>query len=104
MNFDCPEDIKPRVRAAAKAALATRGPRKGFLVSRCPAMGTDAAAFWQAAMMTWNPYKVSIPQLMLMPAELRAFHHYCEIYCEALAKQGICLDLDRMKLARMGAW
>lgn len=104
MHFDCPEDIKPRVRAAGKAALATKGKRKGFLLSRCPPMGTDAAAFWQAAMMTWNPYKASIPSLLFMDAEMRAFHHYCEKYCEALARQGVCLDLDRVKLARMGAW
>lgn len=104
MKFDCPEDIKPRVRAAGKAALSTKGKRKGYLLSKCPPMGTDAAAFWQAAMLTWNPYKASIPQLMLMPSDMRPFYRYCEAYCEALAAQGVCLDLDRLNLQRMGAW
>lgn len=104
MHFDCPEDIKPRVRAAGKAALATKGKRKGFLLSKCPPMGTDAAIFWQSAMLIFNPFKASIAARLFWDSEQRQFADWCESYCEALARQGVCLDLDRVKLARMGAW
>lgn len=104
MQFDCPEDIKPRVRAAGKAALAATGKRKGYLLAKMPPSNTDASLFWRAAVMTWNPYKVRVAGLLFMRPEEKEFLIYCERYCLALARQGVCLDYDRMKLSTLGVW
>ena len=104
MRFDCPAEMKTRVRAAGKEALATKGKRKGFLLSKCPAAGSDAAIFWQAAMLVYNPFKASIAARLFWNEDQKQFAQWCESYCEALAKQGVCLDLDRLNLQRTGAW
>jgi|688.fasta_scaffold234307_5 hypothetical protein len=104
MQFNCPEEIKPRVRAAGKAALATQGKRKGFLLSRMPVSNSDAGLFWRAAVMTWNPYKASVAGLLFLRPEEKEFLIYCERYCEALKVQGVCLDYDRHRLSSLGVW
>jgi hypothetical protein len=104
MRFDCPEHEKTRVREAGKASLATKGKRKGYLLSRCPESNSDAAIFWQSAMLVFNPFKASIAARLFWNEEQRQFAQWCEAYCEALARQGVCLDLDRVQLQRMGAW
>ena len=48
-----------RIKSAAGAATAKRGKRKGQIKAQCPAMGTDAAIYWQAHMSVYNPYKLS---------------------------------------------
>ena len=82
-------DLSPAARAAFDAALTTRGPRKGMLLARAPASHTLAYAAWNGAMMSANPYKVSIAGMMFMSAEQRA---------------RMTLDRDRANLERLGAW
>ena len=70
-----------RIKAAADAATAKRGKRAGRIKSQCPAMGTDAAIYWQAHMSVYNPYQLSIAQLIFAD---KAFFDDCERYIAAL--------------------
>jgi hypothetical protein len=70
-----------RIKAAADAAIANRGKRAGRIKAQCPAMGTDAAIYWQAHMSVYNPYKLSIAQLIFADKE---FFDDCERYIAAL--------------------
>lgn len=70
-----------RIKAAAEAATASRGNRAGRIKAQCPAMGTDAAIYWQAHMAVYNPYKLSIAQLIFADRE---FFDDCERYIAAL--------------------
>jgi hypothetical protein len=70
-----------RIKAAADAATAKRGKRRGEIKAQCPAMGTDAAIYWQAHMSVHNPYKLSIIQLIFAD---RDFFDDCERYIAAL--------------------
>ena len=93
---------------AAKAiydAVAHRGASKGMFKAAAPPSRTLAYAAWQAAMMSINPFKVSIGGLMFMSAEQRA------VYDEVLAlfdritpaiKNG--LDRDRKTIESLGVW
>lgn len=97
--------LSDRIAAAKAASIATRGPRKGHLKASCPPMGTDAAVFWQAAMMACNPHKVSIMQIMLMPVEQRPFYDACLAWCDAQhSTWKVNADLDRANLSKMGVW
>jgi hypothetical protein len=69
-----------RIKAAAAAATSKRGKRKGQIKAQCPAMGTDAAIYWQAHMSVYNPYRLSIAQLIFA----EAFFDDCERYIAAL--------------------
>ena len=69
-----------RINAAAEAATAKRGKRKGQIKAQCPAMGTDAAIYWQAHMSVYNPYKLSIIQLIFADKD---FFDDCERYIAA---------------------
>lgn len=94
-----------RIEAAKAAAFSTRGPRKGHLKSTCPPMGTDAAAFWQAAMMRCNPYKVGMGHLMFMTAEQRDFYAQCEAWVnQQHSTWTIGADKDRSQLTRLGVY
>lgn len=94
-----------RIEAAKAQAFATSGPRKGHLKSKCPPMGTDAAAFWQAAMMVCNPYKVGMGHLMFMDAAQHAFYGDCLQWCEAQhSAWAIGADKDRAQLTRLGVY
>ena len=94
-----------RINAAKAAAISTRGPRKGHLKASCPPMGTDAALFWQAAMMVCNPYKVGIAHLMFMTAEQRQFYDQCLAWCEDQhTSWKLNADKDRATLSKLGVW
>ena len=58
-----------QVNAASHEACCQSGPRKGQLKSKCPPMGTLAAAYWQGAMMAVDPRKVSIMQIVFFTPE-----------------------------------
>lgn len=70
-----------RIKAAADTATAKRGKRRGEIKAQCPAMGTDAAIYWQAHMSVYNPYKLSIIQLIFADKE---FFDDCERYIASL--------------------
>ena len=99
-----PLDIA-RIEAAKVQAFATSGPRKGHLKSKCPPMGTDAAAFWQAAMMRCNPYKVGMGHLMCMSMVQRDFYAQCEAWVDQQhSAWAIGADKDRAQLTRLGVY
>lgn len=94
-----------RIEAAKAAAFATSGPRKGHLKSKCPPMGTDAALFWQAAMMVCNPYKVGMGHLMFMDATQHEFYGDCLKWCEGQhSAWQRNADLDRSRLSSLGVY
>ena len=94
--------ISDKAALALKAAVTSRGPKKGLLLAKAPKSNTLAYAAWQAAQMCCNPYKVSIMGLMFMTSEQR------EVYDEILAIfEGLgikSLDRDRNGLERLGVW
>lgn len=73
------------INEAHRAAVAQSGPRKGKLKSQCPPMGTLAAAYWQGAMMAFNPHKVSIARLIFMSAEEREMFDLVRASADAVA-------------------
>jgi len=97
--------LSPTAAAALAQAMATRGPRKGYLKASAPPSGTLAYAAWQGAMLSCNPYKASIAALMFATPEQRAITREVEAYCDALPRaQRIALDFDRRALEALGAW
>ena len=95
--------MSAETREAILACIATRGPRKGRLVARCPKRGTAAAAAWQGIVTAFNPYKCSVFAIMMLRPE------HMPIYREALAWADDnpdlrWLDHDRAVLDRLGAW
>lgn len=94
-----------RINAAKAEAFSTRGPNKGKLKAKCPPMGSDAAAFWQAAMLICNPFKVGMCHLMFMDAEQRAFFEECRDWCEQQhSSWKLNADKDRSNLSKLGVW
>jgi hypothetical protein len=78
LNTDLVKANQARLEAASAGAFSKSGPNKGRLKAKCPAMGTDAAIFWQAIQMTANPYRVSIAQLIFLDADQQAFFELVE--------------------------
>lgn len=60
-----------RIHDAIEGAFAQRGKNKGYLKAKCPPIGTDAGAAWQAIMSCANPYKVSVGHFLLMSDDVR---------------------------------
>lgn len=58
--------VSQEAKDALRAAMTTRGPRQGFLLSKAPRSNTLAYAAWQAAQLVCNPYKVSIFGMLLL--------------------------------------
>jgi hypothetical protein len=87
---------------AINAALVSRGKRKGMLKAKCPPMGTDAAAAWQALMGYANPYKIGMGHIMFFTDRQSAIYRAID---DALKGQDLrALDRDRVALEIMGAW
>lgn len=59
-----------RINNAINKAFASRGAYKGYLKAKCPPMGTDEAAAWQAIMGSANPYKVGLGHMIFMDREV----------------------------------
>jgi hypothetical protein len=87
---------------AINAALVSRGKRKGMLKAKCPPMGSDAAAAWQALMGYANPYKIGMGHIMFFTDRQSAIYRAID---DALKGQDLrALDRDRVALEIMGAW
>lgn len=94
-----------RIEAAKAEAFSTRGPNKGHLKAKCPPMGTDAAIFWQAAMMRCNPHKVGLGHLMFMSAEQHEFYRECGAWvAQQHSAWAIGADKDRATLTKLGVY
>jgi hypothetical protein len=93
---------KEAIIAAINGALATTGKNKGRLKSKCPPMGTDEAAAWQAMMMLANPYKVSLFATCLFTERQQWVYRNVLAALEPLDLR--TLDRDRVALEALGAW
>ena len=102
------QEMADRFVAAMDVAIATRGKRKGFLKAKCPPMGTDAAIFWQEAMLIINPYKASIAQMIFRNEDQQHFGRVCAVAIEYMkqnpSQRSLIQDADRNALEKMGAW
>ena len=82
---------KQTVIAAINGALVSRGKLKGSIKKKCPPMGTDSAAAWQALIANANPYKLGIGHVLFFDDRQRWIFDQIE-----KALQGFDInDLDR---------
>lgn len=92
-------------RDALKACIATRGKHKGQLLAKCPPSHTLAAAAWQGAMLSCNPFKASVGAMLFMTAEQRVIRDEVLAHFDALPKAyRIGSDRDREALELLGVW
>ena len=90
---------------ALAQAYATRGKHKGQLLARCPDSRTLAAAAWQGAMLSVNPYKASICAGLFMSDEQRAVRNEVLAYFDNMSQGRLKLqDRDREALEKIGVW
>ena len=95
-------ELKDICKAAIDGAISTRGKNKGFLKAKCPPMGTDEAAAWQAIMIRANPYKAGIGHMMFFTDRQRAIYNAIEKALNGIDCRGA--DKDRLALESIGAW
>lgn len=98
-----------RLSDAARAALtlcyATRGKHKGQLLARCPRSNTLAAAAWQGAMLSCNPYLASVAAALFMSAEQKAIYREVMAHFDAMPHAyRIMAQRDREALESWGVW
>ena len=97
--------MRERIKAARIEATGKRGKYAGYLKRQCPPALTDAAIFWQAAMMVCNPHKVSIYQMIGLRGDQRKFYDACLSYVEGLhSVERDNLDLDAAQLKSLGVF
>ncbi len=97
--------LSDKSRDALKACIATRGKHKGQLLARCPDSRTLAAAAWQGAMLSVNPFKASIASALFMSSEQRAIRDEVLAHFDAVPKDHrIMADRDREALENLGVW
>jgi hypothetical protein len=97
--------LSPKSKAALTLAYATRGPNRGQLLAKCPKSETLAAAAWQGAMLSCNPYKASIGAMLFMNAEQREVRDEVLAHFDALPREyRIMAQRDREALERLGVW
>jgi hypothetical protein len=101
--------LSEKAEKALKAALVTKGPRKGLLLSSAPKMRTPAYAAWSAMMLNVNPYKVGIYAQIMMDDDQREIAREIESFFMSLSPQRQAalrhgLDKDRQALESLGAW
>jgi hypothetical protein len=96
------DELKNICIDAINAALVSRGKKKGMLKAKCPPMGSDAAAAWQALMGYANPYKLGMGHIMFFTDRQSAIYRAID---DAIKGQDVrALDRDRVALEIMGAW
>jgi hypothetical protein len=97
--------LSDRAREALRACYATRGKHKGQLLARCPDSRTLAAAAWQGAMLSVNPFKVGMAAMLFMSAEQRAIREEVTAHFDALPKAyRIMAERNREALEALGVW
>lgn len=97
--------LSTKSREALTLAYATRGPNRGQLLAKCPRSETLAAAAWQGAMLSCNPYKASIGAMLFMNAEQRVVRDEVLAHFDALPREyRIMAQRDREALERLGVW
>ena len=97
--------LTEKSKAALTLAYATRGPNRGQLLAKCPKSETLAAAAWQGAMLSCNPYKASIGAMLFMTEEQRAVRDEVLAHFDALPREyRIMAQRDRGTLEKLGVW
>jgi len=103
--------LSDRAQAAIRSALATKGPRKGLLLSSAPKGETDAFAAWAALMMRCNPFKVGMCNMIRLAwdQDRKALHDEIDAWFLSLpenTRRGLIvgLDKDRLALQTLGVW
>jgi hypothetical protein len=92
-------------RKALSDAYATRGKHRGQLLARCPRSDTLAAAAWQGAMLSVNPYRASIGAMLFMTAEQRAIRDEVLAHFDALPEHyRVMAERNREVLDALGVW
>lgn len=64
-------ELSPKAQAEVKAAVATRGKRRGFIKKRPPKFGSKGYMAWQAIMANIAPSRVSIYGMLMSTPESR---------------------------------
>lgn len=97
------QDLSVKASEALKACFVTIGKNKGTLKKNAPPSDTLAYAAWQGAMMSVNPFKVSIFGSIMMTEEQREI---MQLVTQAfdMTKGAKALDRDRCALERLGVW
>jgi len=97
--------LSTTTKEALTLAYATRGPNRGQLLAKCPKSETLAAAAWQGAMLSCNPYKASIGAMLSMNEAQRAVRDEVLAHFDALPREyRIMAQRDREVLERLGVW
>lgn len=98
--------ISEKAGRALYSAACHRGVNAGRLLKNAPRDGLARAA-WYGAQSVCNPYKLSIPAIMLFSQEEREIYREVESLFEAMKARGWrpeLLDRDRLALESLGAW
>jgi hypothetical protein len=97
--------LSEQAKLALTGAYATRGKNRGQLLARCPRSETLAAAAWQGAMLSCNPYLASIGACLFMTAEQRLIRDEVLAHFDAMPREyRIMAQRDREALERLGVW
>jgi len=97
--------LSDKARTALMGAYATRGKHRGQLLARCPKSNTLAAAAWQGAMLSVNPFLASPFSVFFMTEEQRAIRDEVTAHFDALpTAYRIMAQRDREALERLGVW
>ncbi len=90
---------------ALRGAISTRGKNKGQFLAKAPPSNSLAYAAWMGAMLSINPYKVSVFGMMMMTADQKAVCDAVTKFFDAMPKaERIAFDRDRRALEMLGAW
>lgn len=97
--------LSDNARNALSQAYAKRGAHRGQLLTKCPRSTTLAAAAWQGAMLSCNPYKASVATQLFFSAEQREIAQEITAHFDTLPKAyRIMAQRDRDTLERLGVW
>ncbi len=97
--------LSDTARSALKLAIATKGKHRGQLLAKCPPSNTLAAAAWQGAILSVNPYKASVAAVLFMSKDQRAVHAEVLAHFDAMPKDyAVGADRDREALEAWGVW
>ena len=97
--------LSETAKQALTGAYATRGKNRGQLLANCPKSDTLAAAAWQGAMLSCNPFKASVAAMLFMTPEQRVVRDEVLAHFDALPKAyRIMAQRDRETLEKLGVW
>jgi len=98
------QELTTRLREGLQKATVSRGPRKGMLLAKCPAVDTDPAAVWLSIMAKANPFKVGFGHMLFMRDERRELYNYTSTMIQELGIDIKTIDRDRKALEALGVW